>query len=227
MENQGLEFSDLRLLPGQVLQLEFDSKWLRRERSVLVGYSYGRSIIVTSPATKGVSVSVPLGINVNVRLFSSSLNGACAFRCTTIYATTRPFPHLHLSMPDQMEMGEIRKSIRASVELIAAVSSESNNDSTASIIHDLSTDGARIGSTQLRVQVGEKIVVSWKCTVAGIDRLLSIPGTVRTVSEGENETFFGIEFDDVDEVDRVMLHAFVLSSLHKPPVSLNAPPTAK
>lgn len=221
-ESQSPNFIDLRLLPGQVLQLEFDSVWLKRERSLLIGYSSGRSIIVTTPIVNGVSISVSLESGVNVRLFSSQLNGACAFRSSVIYTTTRPYPHLHLSMPDHMELGEIRKSMRAPVALTAAVH-YGTKQSASSTIYDLSTDGARIGSTQLHVSEGDKLVVNLQCEVAGLERLLSLPGVVRTISDGKNEKFYGVQFLDVDDNDRITLHAFVLTSMLKPPVATGDP----
>ena len=222
MENQPLKFVDLGLRPGQVLELEFDGITRRRERSVLVGYTPSHSIIVTPPVANGSTVPVTLESCINVRLFSSQLNVACAFSSTINYLTNRPFPLLFLSMPEQMELGEIRDSIRASIGMIANVTYGADRSAPSTIL-DLSTGGARIASTQLQVSVGDEIVVNWQCKFAEIERSLSIRGTVRSANETEKEILCGIQFHDINEIDLLTLYAFVLTSLYRIPTATKKP----
>ena len=67
MENSTRSFEDLRLMPGQILQLEFENSTQFRDRSVLIGYNPGKSILVSTPRVNGVTVPVTLDGEVNVR----------------------------------------------------------------------------------------------------------------------------------------------------------------
>ena len=213
MENSTRSFEDLRLMPGQVLQLEFDNASQFRDRSLLIGYSPGKSILVSTPRVNGVTVPVTLDGDVNVRLFSTRLNGACAFRSRIIHILTRPFAYLHLSPPDHVEMGEVRKSMRAAVEIIASVQYGEDKRATA-IIRDISTDGVQLVSKQFDAEIGDEVVVNCKFDVVGIERVLSLASIVRSVTKGENDSCFGLQFVEVSDMDRITLHGYVLSQLH-------------
>ena len=71
-EKKEVRFEDLRLLPGQALQLEIEGYTNDRDRSVLVGYRAGNGLIVTTPVINGAPMSLRLGTPLNVRLFVSS-----------------------------------------------------------------------------------------------------------------------------------------------------------
>ena len=215
MTEANIKFEDLRLMPGQILQLEFDGYSDTRDRSTLIGYRQNHAIIVSTPRVNGIPVPVAIDSGVNVRLFCSRLNGACAFRTSVVQISSRPFPHLYLSPPDSLELGEVRKSLRTATEVIASVNS-TNVDRASAIIRDISTDGAQIVSKQLQGAAGDEITLKFKFEVADIERVISVAGIIRTVNETDSDTSYGVQFKDVQDIDRITLHGFVLSQLHKP-----------
>ena len=209
-------FEQLQLLPGQLLQLEFESLISTRERCNLVGYFPGRSIIVSTPRVNGIPIPVSIDDPVNVRLFSSRLNGACAFRSSVIHLSSRPFSHMHLAMPESVELGEVRKSVRAAVEQIVSIRSNTG-DRHSGLIRDLSVDGARLHSETLELETGQDCTVYFKCNVVGVDHLVTAPAVVCSAQHDDANHVYGVRFHDVVDADRIALHAFVLSHLQKLP----------
>ncbi|MEH6649009.1 MAG: flagellar brake protein [Motiliproteus sp.] len=214
------QFTDLQLQPGQVLQLELEGyQEEQRYRSSLLGYRIGHSLMVTAPAQNGLTVPGLLDTKLKARLFSNHLNGACAFESKVLHLARHPYPYLHLSMPDKLYLGEVRKSVRADVNII---SSALHSDGLQSVKHtvciiDLSTDGARITSKSLNADTGEQISLITKLKVSGVERIIQLTAIVRSVSSNNGKQLFGLQFIEMGESDRVMIHACVLSSLYKAP----------
>jgi len=211
-------FDSLKLLPGQALHLEFQGYDSNRDRSQLVGYHRGRTIIISTPTRQGVAMSVKPKTVVRVRLFVNQINGACAFESTVQHVSVIPFAHLHLSMPGQLFIGEVRKSIRAKVNIITSVVIliGAQRKSVPAVIDDLSINGARMFCQKLSTELEDEINIVFKVSVSGIERIMRIKAIVRSVqfNEAKDYHFYGLQFVDVSDSDRITLHAFVLSQLH-------------
>ncbi len=127
MTENTASFTDLKLLPGQTLQLEFEGYTSDRDRSTLIGYKSNASLIVTTPLTNGMAVNIKNREKVNVRFFANRLGCACAFTTEVIFASKSPYPHIHLKIPDEVITGEVRGSVRADVGLLAQVEFTEND----------------------------------------------------------------------------------------------------
>ncbi|WP_320823693.1 flagellar brake protein [Reinekea sp.] len=217
-ESNAPTFDSLKLLPGQVLQLEFEGYDSNRDRSQLVGYYRGRTIIISTPTKQGVAMSVKPKTGVRVRLFVNQINGACAFESTVQHVSVTPFPHLYLTMPAKLYIGEVRKSIRAKVNVITSIVIliGSQRKSVPAVIDDLSINGARMFCQKLPTALDEEINIVFKVSVSGIERIMRIRAIVRStqLNEDQGNYFYGLQFVDVSDSDRITLHAFVLSQLH-------------
>jgi c-di-GMP-binding flagellar brake protein YcgR len=212
-------FNSLKLLPGQILQLEFEGYNKNRNRSQLVGYYKDRSIIISTPIQQGIAVSVKLNTKVKVRLFVNQTNGACAFESIVIHVSVTPFPHLYLTMPDRLVLGEVRKSTRAAANIITSVviiTIDGQRKSVPSVIGNLSVDGARLSCQQLPTALNEEINIVFKVSVSDIEHIMRIKATVRSIQfdEARDTHFHGLEFVDVKASERETLRAFVLSQPH-------------
>jgi c-di-GMP-binding flagellar brake protein YcgR len=218
-DNNEHTFDSLRLLPGQPLQLEFEGYDTNRDRSALVGYQKGRGIMISTPTKQGVPMSVKPKTKLKVRLFVNQINGACAFESQVVHVSIIPFPHLHLTWPAKLFIGEVRKSIRATVHIIASVmvKTEDSKKTLSSVIDDLSTNGARVHGPDLGVTEGNEIDLVFKLEVSGVERILHVKSVVRSAqfNETKNAHFYGLQFIDVSEADTITLHAYVLTQLHK------------
>jgi len=211
-------FESLKLLSGQALQLEFEGYDSNRDRSQLVGYYRGRTIIISTPTKQGVAMSVKPKTSVRVRLFVNQINGACAFESRVQHVSVLPFPHLHLTMPEQLFIGEVRKSIRAKAHIITSVVLVlgGQRKSVPSVIDDLSINGARLFCQKLPTELNAEIDIVFKIAVSDIERIMRIKAIVRSIqfNEAKDSHFYGLQFVNVSDSDRITLHAFVLSQLH-------------
>ncbi|WP_127559003.1 flagellar brake protein [Saccharospirillum alexandrii] len=216
-ETKTATFESLQLLPGQPLQLEIDGYTTERDRSILVGYRPGKSVIVTTPLAHGHPISVKLDTNLNVRLFANKINGACAFRTHVIHVSVSPFPHLHLAMPNQLFLGEVRKAVRAKVSVHATLvyQGERNN----SEIIDLSTDGGRLRARVQAIDPGEVITLITKLNLGSVEKVMRLQGIVRSfVLDGDKGTStIGLQWQKLEENDAIALQAYVLTRLHDNP----------
>jgi c-di-GMP-binding flagellar brake protein YcgR len=217
-DNNETTFDSLKLLPGQVLQLEFEGYDSNRDRSSLVGHHRGRNIIISTPTKQGVPMSVKPKTKVKVRLFVNQINGACAFESNIVHVSVIPFPHLHLSWPEKLFIGEVRKSIRATVHIVSSVMvvQDGRKKTLTSVIDDLSTNGARIHGHDLGVEENAEIDVVFKIEVSGVERILHIKSIVRSAqfNEAKGMHIYGLQFVEVAEADIITLHAYVLTQLH-------------
>jgi c-di-GMP-binding flagellar brake protein YcgR len=208
-------FEDLKLLPGQPMQLDFEGYSNERDRSVLLGYRPHHSIIVTTPIINGSPMTLKLGMKLAVRLFAQQVNSACAFRSEILHVSRAPYAHIHLAMPDEVITGEVRKSVRARVKLIVSIHhGPALERQCSAMVTDLSIGGARICAKQLPVASGDQIRISAQLEVSGVERIISINGIVRSYQEEEGQCAIGVQFNEINDADRVMLHAYVLSSIH-------------
>jgi len=217
MSDNNPTFESLKLLPGQPLQLELDGYTNDRDRSTLVGYRLGKSIIVTTPIVNSHPITVKLDTGVNVRLFANKINGACAFRSHIIHVSVAPFPHLHLAMPSQLFLGEVRKAVRAKVSVHATLVFEGERSSGE--IVDLSTDGGRVRTRAQAFEIGEHLSVVTKLNLGAVEKVMRLQAIVRSfvLDEKSGTCNIGLQWRGLDENDAIALQAYVLGQLHTNP----------
>ena len=215
MDDLKPRFEDLRLLPGQPLQLEFDGYSATRDKSVLIGYRAGQSLIVSTPLSNGLPAALKQGVGLAVRLFANQTNCACAFRSEVLHIARVPYPQLYLAIPEQLALGEVRSSVRAKVSLISAVHyGEGFSQKTSSMVKDISLGGYRLHSRNLPVAEGELIKLTAQISISGIERIVSLDAQVRSQQEDDDGMVAGVQFGAMNDLDRITLHAYVLSNIH-------------
>ena len=215
MKEKSPRFEDLRLLPGQPLQLDFDGYSTERDKSILLGFRSGHSLMVTTPLVNGMPAPLKPGDGLAVRLFATHMNCACAFRTEVLHISRAPYPHLHLNMPTRLALGEVRNSVRAKVALISAVHyGASFANKTSSMVKDISLGGCRLHARSLTVEVGDTIKLTAQISVSGIERIVSLDAEVRSLQSDEDGSVVGVQFASMSDSDRITLHAYVLSNIH-------------
>ena len=143
---------------------------------------------------------------------------AHVFTSTAIITTNRPYSHLHLTYPESLESITVRKAERVNCKLIVSVqnSQGSTNESISSSMHDVSTAGAQLFSKESLGEVGDNISINTKFSVAGIEQHLIIPGIIRraiSASTDEAENEYGIEFNSIEDKNKLILTAFVYEQM--------------
>lgn len=217
MAEKELGFKDLKLPSGQALQLDIDDYSTGRDKSSLIGYLSEHSIIITTPTANGVPIGVTNGTDVTVRFFSQQLNGAGAFRSKVLATAVQPYPHLHLSIPQEVAVGEVRRAIRASVNLIASLVQVVNGDKlkVPAVITDISAMGARVEKVKdiSSFRQGDQVTILSRLSVGNVEKMVSVNAVVRNISESRRGHILGLEFVDVEETTHIVLHAYTLSQV--------------
>lgn len=212
---------DLKNNIGNTLQLQFspgnaDDRYYVK----LIGFLEDKSILVTTPRMDGSALKIPNEQRFIVRMISG--NSAQGFSATAIYSTTRPYPHLHLTYPKNLESITVRKAERVNCKLIVTVNNEeperSLGDGQSASMEDISTAGSQLFTMQSIGEKGDTITINSKVNVAGIEQYLTISGIIRRVVEPEKEGDkfeYGVEFVMVEDKDKLLLHGFVYEQMMK------------
>jgi c-di-GMP-binding flagellar brake protein YcgR len=216
-----MKLSDLKLLPGSAVQLEFVNREEERFVSRVVGYATGKSLMVYTPKSKGRLVLVRLKQKVNVRLFSNTT--VCAFTTQIIGICTAPFPYLHLEYPEDIAADAVRKSRRVSVELSSSIIYQPNDKTSEKIsgtILDISTDGAKIAVPAPIGRAGDILSIVTKVPLGEMVRIVSLQATIRAVlqpkpgsADGELMYEYGVQFTEVADEHFVVLYGYVYSQI--------------
>jgi len=213
MEQQISNFDELRLLPGQKMHVELDSYRKLKSECTLIGYKTDRAIILTTPMVDNAPATIKVGAAAAVRFFANQANSVCAFRTEVIHVAQTVFPHIFLENPMLIEVGEIRKATRARVDAPCSLFISNDSKPQAGIVVDLSIDGARIHSKDLGTATGDEIQIIVKFKILGFDKIMKIPCIVRSISDNATGKFYGVQFVQTKNDEKIALHAIVMSNV--------------
>ena len=211
---------DLKHSVGDTIQLQFfPGKEEDRYYVKLIGFLDGKSIVVTTPRDHGTALRINTGQEFIVRLISG--NAAKGFNASAIYATSHPYPHLHLTFPDKLESTTVRKAERIDCKLIVSVQNEeegkSFSEGKSAAMKNLSTAGAQLLTNEPIGEAGNQISITCKVTVAAFEQYLNILGIVRRITENEDaETGkyeYGVEFTIPNDNDKLLLHGYIYEQM--------------
>ena len=213
--------SELALEVGDNLQLQFEGDDDTRHYVKVIGYLAGRSLVVSTPLVDGHALLVSEGKSVIVRLMSG--NAIVGFSVRVIVVSTRPYPHLHLSFPADVQAVTVRKALRVNLNMKAVVrpchtdSSEvdADREPQAVTLQDMSTSGALLIAEKPLAEEGQRIAVIVRFDVADAVEEISLSAIVRNIrterGEKVGQRYFhhGVELRLLDRAQSVMVHAFV------------------
>jgi len=211
----GLTFESLKLLPGTRLDIKSDQYSHLRGVSEFVGYHNQKTIIFSTPMLDGLPVACNIGSEIIVRLFVNHLNCVCAFRCEILHVSAVPFAFIYVSIPSEMEVGEVRKSVRANVELeCKAFSIGGTKKPVECMIKNLSIDGAKMESYSMVAKVDEEIALEATLNVLDTDKVIKIKAIVRSVKQEKGYVYsYGLQLIEHNYGKKLLIHAYVLSHL--------------
>ncbi|TCS73895.1 c-di-GMP-binding flagellar brake protein YcgR [Sulfuritortus calidifontis] len=213
-------FEDLKLAPGEVVQLQPLAAGAKETYKVrLVGYSKGHSILISVPEAGGKLLPISDGQIFNVRVFSGLVIGS--FTAKVLKVLFAPYPYLHLSYPNGVQTMRLRKAMRAAVELEATVyDKEGGSPLATGLINDISVGGARL---LLGKAVGDKertLVVGFKAHVGEIEESVQVTAVVRSVvadtgPDGQPRNVYGLQFENLNQHQQLFLMNLVYKLIYK------------
>jgi c-di-GMP-binding flagellar brake protein YcgR len=207
---------------GDVLQLQWapPSENTERYAATLVGFLPEQSLVITTPRKQGRSIIVRDGQSFTVRMLQGS--NIFGFVSKVLNASSKPYPHLHLSYPSDVETAVVRNAPRVPTEILAEVSWPQNNtrvDEKRSVtITDISSTGARVTDQKILGKVGDVIQVVYTLSVCGGEDVLKIMSVIRNIrqvagSDGQNNFVHGLEFRGLNRFQHLVLCSYVLGSI--------------
>jgi c-di-GMP-binding flagellar brake protein YcgR len=207
---------DLQLVIGTVLNLQnlSDKSGARLQVRVL-GYLEGHSIIATPPGAFLLPADLRLGDEVTVRYLIG--RSVCGFKTHVVRVCTSPYPYFHLAYPDQVQKMDVRQAERAQVSLGAQA--QGSRGEAAVELRDLSAGGALVLATTELGNVGDALKLSFELTFGDLTRQISTGATIRSATplqrQDDSETVFrfGVQFQDLDEGDRIFVRGFVFEQI--------------
>ncbi|MDI3325490.1 flagellar brake protein [Pontibacterium granulatum] len=212
-ENPGL--AELKPQVGEKIQLELRSP-VGRISSKLLGYKEGVSLMVSASASGRVPL-VKEGQRLTARMITGNYIAAFSSRILKIQNT--PFTYWHLEYPQQLEVRRIRKHTRVPVNLKVSLDEYEEGSSVVGVwpcsgfCTDISLVGACVEVSSPLGNVGDRIFVTMRVSVAGIDQVVLAPIVIRNVHQIESEPVnvyrHGVEFLELDEDTRLILASFV------------------
>lgn len=213
---------EIRLMPGDALQLQPLLEGQSERFTVrVIGVMKPKSVLVTAPLVDGKLIFVRDAQPFLVRAFSG-LN-VCAFKSKVLKSQHSPFPYMHLSYPDSVQIMRVRKAMRAPVQIIVAVSDAEGRNLGAGRIVDISIGGAQVLANGTLGQVGEQVNLAFKVKLDEIEEYISTPAVIRRMAdeddeEGRRVKSIGTQFLELTPSQRLLIMNLVYHYMLKEPV---------
>lgn len=210
----------VKLMPGDALQLQSMLEGPQERLTVrIIGVMKPKSVLVTAPVIDGKLIFVRDAQPFLVRAFSG-LN-VCAFKSRVLKAQHTPFPYLHLSYPETVQVMRIRKAVRARVQVITAIYDQAGGKQIgAGKIVDLSVGGAKILSPAFPGAKDQVVFLAFKIKLDDIEEIIETPATIRSLGheddeEGRRMNALGIQFESLEQQQRLLIMNLVYQYLLK------------
>ncbi|MDJ0806562.1 MAG: flagellar brake protein [Gammaproteobacteria bacterium] len=213
-----------KLLIGDVLQLQHAPPSENPERYAvkLVGYVPGQSLVITTPGKQGKAILVREGHAFTVRLLQGS--NIFGFVAKVLAVFSKPYPHLHLSYPEEVASAVVRNAPRVPTRLRAQVSNlsvpEAQRHRLSLDLNDLSSTGCQLVSDTALGAVEATLQISLTLEVCGSNDQLQVLGAIRNIrestAEGKQKSYIhGIQFKGLNRFHQLLLCAYVLGQIAK------------
>ncbi len=210
----------LRILVGDKLQLQrVGAESGERYSSTVIGFMPGKSLLITSPLVNDKPILVKDGQQFAVRMLQGSyIQG---FVAKVLHNAHTPYPHLHLSFPEEVESIEVRNAdrVETDVPILARDSKlpdERDNWKQASI-KDISATGSKLESMSKIGEKGDILELKFKLLICAKEEEMELQTRIVHMEEpgevGDDEWgiyVYGTQFEKHGRLERVLIQNYVL-----------------
>ena len=211
---------NLKLPVGTDIQLQMNTvdNNIARYTVKLLGYLPGKGIIASSLENNGRTVILKDGTKLISRVVLGTR--AIGFRTSIITTNMVPYPHIHLSYPQSLEISEVRNASRAIVKEASLVRNLGEKDAKFSeaLVNDLSTTGAKLLTKKPLAVVGDIVEIKMLLTANKIEHKINLMAEVKKVNYVENNPdkqkkpmfSYGVMFKGINAQQSLAIYAYVL-----------------
>ncbi|MCP5160543.1 MAG: flagellar brake protein [Hahellaceae bacterium] len=207
-------FGDLGVPVGSAITLETVSP-VRKLTVKLLGYSDGRSLMVSAPTREGKEILLERGETVAARFLHR--NKVCGFESKVVYRSIQPYSYYHLEYPKTLNVVQIRDSERVDLSIKVQVESEFDGGMgdwpQNALIKDISKSGISVTSRKALGEVGHELVLRFDLPVAGITKSFVLEAIIRNrnvinAKEGKTAYVYGMQFQSLEDSDKLALASY-------------------
>jgi len=211
---------NLKLPVGTDIQLQMNTvdNNIARYTVKLLGYLPGKGIIASSLENNGRTVILKDGTKLISRVVLGTR--AIGFRTSIITTNMVPYPHIHLSYPQSLEISEVRNASRAIVKEASLVRNLGEKDAKFSeaLVNDLSTTGAKLLTKKPLAVVGDIVEIKMLLTANKIEHKINLMAEVKKVNYVGNNPdkqkkpmfSYGVMFKGINAQQSLAIYAYVL-----------------
>lgn len=205
--------AQLKLIPGTTLHIQSSIDPLSHNESVkLIGWLDKTGVLLSAVNSQGTILPFREGQSVKAKTIAGK--DVISFEAIVEKVCFTPFPYLHLSWPDTLQIRQLRNSLRVNTQLIASVSGDGIHSIPARITN-LSASGAMLEGSDLQLETDQEITMALRLHAAGIDHTMSIKAIVRNQKSEPPATLvqYGLEFIPLATTERLVLEHYIFSSI--------------
>lgn len=230
-------FESLGLVNYQLLDLQIPRDGQNtRLQSHFLGYIPEKSLLLTLPRTPDGQLStgglLKAGDCLSVQVPTNS--GIASFSTEVIGIAPTPFPVVHLAYPKSLSFANARKDPRVHINVPLEMTFASGVKSRGQF-SDISVSGGCARIEHAGAEIGEVVQLAFDLSVAGVTRPMSLSAYIRsclvvpdnTAANARGERTYGLEFQSVDELQTLIVSAFIngeMAKMHKGGVAINRSP---
>lgn len=206
---QQVGFDDIKAKPGDALQIQLPNDE-RRYPSRLIGYVFGKTILVQTPVVGNQVLMLRENQTLSVRAFSNT--SAFAFSTQITKIASSPVPYLHLGWPRSVQKVAIRGAARIEFNLSATVTNHSVTPAAqhSVVIVDLSTTGAAFAADKPVGKKDDELTLQFNANLHGIDVSPALPCIVRAVTPSQTGPIkYGVQFKALPLLDTLTIQGLI------------------
>lgn len=203
-----ISFAELRLRPGSVMHIQSDAIGAPLSEIHFLGSIAEKVIMVTQKLETPNKTLLTVGSDYIFHGFSGQHDFSFTARVTEMHLA--PFPYATLSYPASVHARLVRKLVRVKTFLPASIISLSSDVVVDATLVDLTVAGALIDSPASIGKAGESVHIACTADLGNEKKELSLLANIRHVHQaGSGRYNLGVEFKDLSQDDRLVLHYIV------------------
>ncbi|MCP3673541.1 MAG: flagellar brake protein [Gammaproteobacteria bacterium] len=207
-----MQLNEMGLQIGTMLQIHLfddETQWYTVQ---LIGYHHDYGLIISAPKSSGSELAMILRDDQPLNIRIKSNKAAATFRCNIVEKRMKPYPHIHLSAPSEIESVTVEQVEMIALEQeITFINDDEDSHSTQTELSGISLYEARIQHAERLADEGQRASVTMSFSFADKNNVIVLEGIISSVSEisDSGEQTLTLSYKKLDQSDKILLHAYI------------------